>query len=91
MKDELRMTVRLPRDAVEFLDGMADHNFTSRNAEIVRSIREQKVRVEASASTPATGRRLDAEAPAAGYDTTVLADGDIATNGFRGAIDDREP
>lgn len=41
MPDELRMTVRLPSDAVSFLDQVAEVHFTSRNAEIVRSIRER--------------------------------------------------
>lgn len=41
MDDEIRMTVRLPKSAAEFLDKEARNNFTSRNAEIVRSIRER--------------------------------------------------
>lgn len=39
--DEVRMTVRLPIDVVEFLDGEAGKEFTSRNAQIVRSVRER--------------------------------------------------
>ncbi|MAN78382.1 MAG: hypothetical protein CML24_14645 [Rhizobiales bacterium] len=38
---EVRMTLRLPREAAVFLDSIARKNFTSRNAEIVRCIREQ--------------------------------------------------
>jgi metal-responsive CopG/Arc/MetJ family transcriptional regulator len=41
MKDtEVRMTVRLPVDVVEFLDNEAERDFMSRNAAIVRSLRE---------------------------------------------------
>ncbi|HEV2518014.1 MAG TPA: hypothetical protein VGV07_22375 [Devosia sp.] len=39
--DEVRMTVRLPADVVEFLDAEAETEFTSRNAQIVRSVRER--------------------------------------------------
>jgi hypothetical protein len=39
--EETRMTVRLPNWAVDFLDAAGKENFTSRNAEIVRSIRER--------------------------------------------------
>lgn len=41
MEQEMRMTVRLPASAVEFLDCEAKKEFTSRNAQIVRSIRER--------------------------------------------------
>lgn len=41
MTEETRMTVRLPKWAVNFLDAVGNENFTSRNAEIVRSIRER--------------------------------------------------
>ncbi|WP_210482797.1 DNA-binding protein [Microvirga antarctica] len=41
MDAEIRMTVRLPASAAQFLDGLAKENFTSRNAEIVRSVRER--------------------------------------------------
>lgn len=41
MEPEIRMTVRLPASAVEFLDCEAKREFTSRNAQIVRSIRER--------------------------------------------------
>lgn len=41
MSVEVRMTLRLPREAAVFLDKIARKNFTSRNAEIVRCIREQ--------------------------------------------------
>lgn len=58
-QEEVRMTVRLPKWAADFLDSVADENFTSRNAEIVRAIRlraqmEAGVRrqTEAPASTP---------------------------------------
>jgi len=41
MQEEIRMTVRLSASAAAFLDEVAKENFTSRNAEIVRSIRER--------------------------------------------------
>ena len=37
--DEVRMTVRLPMDAAQFLTAEARAHFTSRNAQIVRAIR----------------------------------------------------
>lgn len=55
--DVVRQTVSLPQDAVSFLDRSAKYNFTSRNAEIVRSIRE---RMQA-----ATGGRFGDTTPAA--------------------------
>ena len=43
MKQKLvvRQTLALPKDAADFLDQQAAYHFTSRNAEIVRSIRER--------------------------------------------------
>jgi hypothetical protein len=41
MDTEVRMTIRLPKSAADFLDKEAKENYTSRNAEIVRSIRER--------------------------------------------------
>ena len=41
MTEEVRMTVRLPRWAAEFLDKAGKENLTSRNAEIVRSVKER--------------------------------------------------
>lgn len=41
MTEEIRMTVRLPRWAAEFLDKAGKENLTSRNAEIVRSVKER--------------------------------------------------
>lgn len=57
MTDEIRMTVRLPSEAVEFLDRVAKENFTSRNAEIVRSVRERE--------KAATGAKFRDSTPAA--------------------------
>lgn len=37
--DEVRMTVRLPADAIQFLEAQAKAAFTSRNAQIVQVIR----------------------------------------------------
>jgi hypothetical protein len=53
--EEIRMTVRLPTDVVEFLDIEAETEFTSRNAQIVRSVRERMHRQKSegtSAPTP---------------------------------------
>ena len=53
--DEVRMTVRLPTDVVGFLDTEAETEFTSRNAQIVRSVRERMYRQKSegtSAPTP---------------------------------------
>lgn len=38
---DYRMTVRLPADVAKYLDEQAKENFTSRNAEVIRSIRER--------------------------------------------------
>lgn len=40
MDNEVRMTVRLPAEAASFLASEAKENFTSRNAQVVRAIRE---------------------------------------------------
>jgi len=37
----VRFTVRVPVDVAKFLDTMAEDNFTSRNAEVIRSVRER--------------------------------------------------
>ena len=60
----VRQTMSLPVDAVDFLDRMATENFTSRNAEVVRSVRE---RMKA-----ATGEGLVNRAPAAADETGAL-------------------
>lgn len=39
MPEEVRMTVRLPREAMVFLAAEARENFTSKNAQIVQAIR----------------------------------------------------
>lgn len=39
MPNEVRINVRIPGDAVRFLDEEARENFTSRNAQIVRAVR----------------------------------------------------
>ena len=62
LAEEVRMTVRLPKAASDFLDAVSEENFTSRNAEIVRSIRE---RMEA-----ATGGKFGDRAPAAALNPT---------------------
>lgn len=60
----VRQTMSLPPDAVAFLDCEARRNFTSRNAEVVRSVRE---RMKA-----ATGEGLVNRAPAAADETGAL-------------------
>lgn len=50
--EETRMTVRLPADAMRFLEQEAKADFTSKNAQIVRAIRERmKAKGAASAAT----------------------------------------
>lgn len=39
--DEVKMTVRLPVDVAEYLKDQARRNFTSRNAEVIRAVRER--------------------------------------------------
>lgn len=60
---ETRMTVRLPHDAVAFLDAEAKREFTSRNAQIVRAIRERMNAATGEGvgnSTPVAATRTDA-------------------------------
>lgn len=53
MNREIRMTVRLPLDAADFLAAEARENFTSRNAQIVRAIRAaMNAKGPAGAPTP---------------------------------------
>lgn len=66
MHAEVRMTVRLPKWAADFLDKVGEENFTSRNAEIVRSVKE---RMEAA------GGDLGGQAPAAGDENAALERG----------------
>lgn len=75
MSEEIRMTVRLPNWAVDFLDAAGRDNFTSRNAEIVRSIRERMA--------AATGEGLANTAPAAASsNNAALAGGASITDGL---------
>jgi len=66
--EKVRMTVSLPVDATEFLDREAEKDCTSRNAQIVRSIRERMEKVTA-------GEALVGEAPPSLNETTALASG----------------
>lgn len=72
MKDRevVRQTMSLPQDAVAFLDREARKNLTSRNAEVVRSVRERMA---------ATGEGLGNQAPAAARETGALASA-VSTN-----------
>lgn len=50
--DEARMTVRLPVDAMQFLEEEAKADFTSKNAQVVRAIRAaMKAKGSAEAAT----------------------------------------
>lgn len=52
MNDEVRITVRLPKEANAFLSEEAREQFTSKNAQIVRAIRAaMKAKGAASAAT----------------------------------------
>lgn len=68
------MTVRLPASAVDFLDVEAKKEFTSRNAQIVRSIRERM----AAATEGQIGVGSSA---AASSNNAALAGGASITNG----------
>jgi hypothetical protein len=72
MQDEIRMTLRLPKAAADYLDSVAKENYTSRNAEIVRSIRE-RMRMTAGAK--------GVEASPAVIDRTGALPGPNSTNG----------
>ncbi|MDM8346456.1 Arc family DNA-binding protein [Pseudochrobactrum sp. sp1633] len=43
---EVRMTVRLPKEVADFLGMEAKDNYTSRNAEIVRSVKQRMRAIE---------------------------------------------
>ena len=64
---EVRFTARLPKWAADYLDQEASENFTSRNAEILRSIRERRTATTGEGlgnSHPvAAGNRQGVEAP----------------------------
>lgn len=44
--DEVRMTIRLPAEVADFLQRQARENFTSRNAEVIRSVKERISRLD---------------------------------------------
>lgn len=46
---DVRMTLRLPKPLADFLDKEAGRHFTTRTAEIIRSVRE---RMEAEQTAP---------------------------------------
>lgn len=74
-RDLDKIMVRLPEGFRPRLAEMAKANRRSVNAEVVYHL--EKV-LAASASTAATGDRLDAANPAAAFHTTALQGGDIA-------------
>lgn len=53
--DGVRFTVRVPVDVAKFLDTMAEENFTSRNAEVIRSVRERMRRLDHGAGSAGQG------------------------------------
>lgn len=69
---EVRFTARLPKWATEYLDREAAENFTSRNAEILRSIRERWA---------AGGGEFGDRTPPAAANTGALASADIINHG----------
>lgn len=69
----VRITLRVPRQECDYMDRVADENVTSRNAEIVRSIRE---RMQAAA-----GDEFGDQAPAAASRTNALQGVNSITNG----------
>lgn len=72
MDAQIRMTVRLPRWAADYLDKTGAENLTSRNAEIVRSVKE---RMEAA------GGSFGDQAPAAENNEVALQGGPSINNG----------
>lgn len=48
MQTEIRMTFRMPPDVEAFLAAEADHNCTSKNAELIRAVRERMQRAKAT-------------------------------------------
>lgn len=65
-----RRTLRLPKDATEFLDRVARENCTSANAEIIRAVRERMDRMKA-----AVGEKLPGTNPTAGRYEPALQGG----------------
>ena len=51
MDPEMRMTVRLPQSVTDYLDGLAKTHYTSRNAQILRIVRE-RIAQETQKATP---------------------------------------
>lgn len=79
MDAEVRMTVRLPRWAADYLDRAGRENFTSRNAEIVRSVKERM---------KAAGAEFADQSPAAESNEAALQGGPSITSGIGGAKDE---
>ncbi|MDK1386340.1 hypothetical protein QN224_13070 [Sinorhizobium sp. 8-89] len=54
MDETVRMNIRLPADVAEYLEQTSKLNLTSRNAEVVRSVRErmQAERARLQADSP---------------------------------------
>lgn len=71
MASEIRVTFRMPEGVHAFLAAEAAENFTSLNAEIVRSVRERMERAR-----PTTGQSFQAP-PAAGPTDAALPGGAI--------------
>jgi hypothetical protein len=66
MQAEIRMTFRMPPDVEAFLSAEADHNCTSKNAELIRAVRERMQRAK-----PTTGESFQAHPAAADHGTAL--------------------
>jgi hypothetical protein len=72
MKEHVRATFRVPLEAANFLTAQAERNFTSVNAEVVRSIRERMERAKT-----ATGEKFGDRTPVAAQNETACQGGSI--------------
>lgn len=72
MEKLTRMTVCLPHDVIDFLDREASWWCTSRNAQIIRLIRER-------IGVAMAGDKLAGDTPAIDPKTAVLQDGNLNT------------
>lgn len=57
--DEVRFTVRLPKDADRFLEAAARNEFTSKNAQVVRAVRAAMKRTHTSPGVGLEAARAD--------------------------------
>lgn len=69
MQSEIRMTFRMPPDVEAFLSAEADHNCTSKNAELIRAVRERMHRTKTT-----TGVQFGDPSPAAAHEAARKGD-----------------